>query len=85
MQNFINHNGIFILSDAPIVSASNRSFRYGDALFETIRITNYNPQFLKEHLQRLYSGMEVLKMEMNPVFNEIFLEHAILELAQKIM
>ncbi len=83
MQNFINHNGIFILSDAPIVSASNRSFRYGDALFETIRITNYNPQFLKEHLQRLYSGMEVLKMEMNPVFNEIFLEHAILELAQK--
>ncbi|MCX6297362.1 MAG: aminotransferase class IV [Bacteroidetes bacterium] len=83
MQNFINHNGNFILSDAPLVSANNRSFRYGDALFETIRITNYNPQFLKEHLQRLYSGMEVLKMEMNPVLNEIFLEHAILELAQK--
>lgn len=83
MENYINHNGNFILSDAPIVSANNRSFRYGDALFETIRLTNYNPQFLKEHLQRLTAGMEVLKMERNPNLNSTFLEHAILELAQK--
>lgn len=83
MQNYINHNGTYILSDAPVVTANNRSFRYGDALFETIRLTNYNPQFLKEHLQRLSAGMEVLKMEKNPDLNTIFIEHAILELAQK--
>ena len=83
MQNYINHNGNFILSDAPMVTANNRSFRYGDALFETIRLTNYNPQFLKEHLLRLTAGMQVLKMEMNSNLNTTFLEHAILELAQK--
>ncbi|MGZ4059444.1 MAG: aminotransferase class IV, partial [Bacteroidia bacterium] len=83
MQIFINHNGNFISADAPVVAVNNRSFRYGDALFETIRITNYNPQFLKEHLQRLFNGMKVLKMEMNPLFNDIYIEHAILELAQK--
>lgn len=83
MENYINHNGNFILSDAPVVSANNRSFRYGDALFETIRLANYNPQFLKEHLQRLTSGMDVLKMEKHPDLNAIFIEHAILELAQK--
>lgn len=83
MQNYINHNGNFILSDAPMVNANNRSFRYGDALFETIRLANYNPQFLKEHLFRLKAGMEVLKMEMNPNLNTTFIEHAILELAQK--
>lgn len=83
MQNYINHNGKFILSDAPMVTANNRSFRYGDALFETIRLVNYNPQFLKEHLLRLTSGMEVLKMEMNSNLNATFIEHAILELAQK--
>ncbi len=83
MQNYINHNGNFILSDAPVVSANNRSFRYGDALFETIRLANYNPQFLKEHILRLAAGMEVLKMEKNPNLNPTFLEHAILELAQK--
>ncbi|MGZ4034912.1 MAG: aminotransferase class IV [Bacteroidia bacterium] len=83
MQIFINHNGNFISADAPVVAVNNRSFRYGDALFETIRITNYNPQFLKEHLQRLFNGMKELKMEMNPLFNDIYIEHAILELAQK--
>ena len=83
MENYINHNGNFVLSDAPIVTANNRSFRYGDALFETIRLANYNPQFLKEHLQRLTAGMEVLKMEKHPDLNTIFIEHAILELAQK--
>lgn len=83
MQNFISHNGNFLLSDDPVITTNNRSFRYGDALFETIRIANYNPQFLKEHLQRLFNGMKVLKMEMNPLFNETYIEHAILELAQK--
>jgi branched-chain amino acid aminotransferase len=83
MQNYINHNGSFIPSLDPVVTANNRSFRYGDALFETIRIAGYNPLFLKEHLQRLFSGMSVMKMEMNPLLNEVFLEHAILELAQK--
>lgn len=83
MQSFINHNGNFVLADAPVVTANNRSFRYGDALFETIRIANYNAHFLKEHLHRLFKGMKVLKMEMNPLFNETYIEHAILELAQK--
>jgi len=83
MQNFISHNGNFLLSDDPVITTNNRSFRYGDALFETIRIANYNPQFLKEHLQRLFNGMKVLKMEMNPLFNETYIEHAILELVQK--
>jgi branched-chain amino acid aminotransferase len=83
MHIYLNHNGNFILADTPVITPNNRSFRYGDALFETIRITNYNPQFLKEHLLRLYAGMEVLKMEMNPLLNATFLEHAFLELAQK--
>ncbi|MFL5762775.1 MAG: aminotransferase class IV [Bacteroidia bacterium] len=82
-MNYINHNGNFIPSDAPVVTAQNRSFRYGDALFETVRIANYNPRFLKEHLQRLYAGMQLLKMEPAESLNELFLEHAILELAQK--
>jgi branched-subunit amino acid aminotransferase/4-amino-4-deoxychorismate lyase len=83
MQLYLSHNGNFILADMPVVTANNRSFRYGDALFETIRITNYNPQFLKEHLIRLHAGMDILKMEMNPLLNSTYLEHAILELAQK--
>jgi branched-subunit amino acid aminotransferase/4-amino-4-deoxychorismate lyase len=83
MQQFINHNGVFVVADLPVVKVNNRAFCYGDGLFETIRIANYKPRFLKEHLQRLYTGMRVLKMQKNPLFNELFFEHAILELAQK--
>ena len=83
MQQFINHNGTFFTTDVPVLMPHNRSFRYGDGLFETIRIANYQPQFLKEHLERLYKGMAVFKMQPNPLFSDAFFEHAILELAQK--
>jgi len=83
MQQFINHNGTHFPSDQPLFSVNNRAFRYGDAVFETIRIANYNPQFLKEHIQRLFIGMSVLKMQANLFFNETFFEQAILELARK--
>lgn len=83
MQQFINHNGTYLQADQPLFAVNNRAFCYGDALFETIRIANFNPQFLKEHLQRLFNGMSVLKMETNSLFSETFFENAILELAKK--
>ncbi len=82
MQLFINNNGTIVSASEPVVTARNRSFRYGDALFESIRFTNSKPQFLKEHLQRLYTGMKVLKMQIDGLYSESFFENAILELAQ---
>ena len=83
MKQFVKHNGAYFASDQPLMTANNRAFCYGDALFETIRIANHHPQFLKEHLQRLFDGMEILKMQINPNFTETFFENAILELAKK--
>lgn len=83
MQQFVNLNGNFYEADKPVLKSNNRAFCYGDALFETIRITNNKPQFLKEHLQRLHKGMEVFKMEVLPNFNEDYLEKNIKELAAK--
>lgn len=83
MRQFINHNGIILAADQPLFTISNRAFCYGDALFETIRIANDNPQFLKEHIERLLVGMDVLKMENNYFFSEEFFEKAIKELAEK--
>ncbi len=83
MARVINNNGIYIEDHQPVVTARNRSFRYGDALFESIRISNSRPQFLKEHMNRLFAGMKVLKMEMHREFSETFFEHALLDLVQK--
>ncbi|MBN8697365.1 MAG: aminotransferase class IV family protein [Bacteroidetes bacterium] len=83
MAGFINHNGNFMPADQPVLNVNNRGFRYGDALFETIRYSNGKPLFLKEHLQRLLNGMRVLKMKQHPLFSVTFFEEMIKELSQK--
>jgi branched-subunit amino acid aminotransferase/4-amino-4-deoxychorismate lyase len=83
MQQFINHNGSYIIAEQPLFTSQNRAFAYGDALFETIRFTCSKPQFLKEHLHRLHNGMNIFKMPVDSLFDETFLENTIIELAQK--
>lgn len=56
-------NGKLYEPGAPEASALNRSFKYGDGLFESIRIHQGKPIFLVQHLVRLVSGMKVLKMK----------------------
>lgn len=65
MSSYISLNGKLHQSDAAIFTVNNRGFRYGDALFETVKCINGTPVFLEAHLQRLYSGMEVLDFDWN--------------------
>jgi len=83
MSNFINHNGNILPSEELVIAVNNRSFRYGDGLFETIRISNGKPLFVKEHLQRLANGAQVFQMQLSENFNLPFIENIISELAQK--
>lgn len=70
---YINFNGFIDKDDEPIFTAKNRGFRYGDALFETIRVVNGKPCFIEDHFQRLKKGMDVLKMKPggNISFNDL--------------
>lgn len=43
-----------------MLSLDNRAFRYGDALFESIRVVQGRPCFLEAHLARLRHGSERL-------------------------
>lgn len=40
--------------------ASNRSFKYGDGLFETLKVVNNKVLYIDQHLKRLQKGFEVL-------------------------
>src|SRR3954470_3551685 len=55
-------NGQFVAADGPALPLNDRSFLYGDALFETIRITNGQPFLWREHLERLQRGAAFLKI-----------------------
>lgn len=47
-----------------LFTSHNRAFRYGDSYFESIRIINRKPVFLKNHYARLTEAARVLKMKL---------------------
>src|SRR3954471_17115582 len=67
-------NGRYVDGEAPSLLVNDRSFMYGDGLFETIRITNGQPFLWNEHLERLQRGADFLKIPMPAKATEI--EHA---------
>lgn len=62
-------NGHLISIYEPAVGFDNRAFRYGDALFESIRVSNGKVMFLKDHITRIKLGMTVLRMNVPAEFN----------------
>lgn len=61
-------NGHLISIYEPAISFTNRAFRYGDALFETIRLAKGQVMFLSDHVTRLKLGMTVLRMNVPAEF-----------------
>lgn len=62
MMQYALFNGELVEASKFNVSSQNRAFRYGDALFETMRAFNGRVVFLAEHLQRITEGMEIVGM-----------------------
>lgn len=73
-------NGHLISIYEPSVTFHNRAFRYGDALFETIRLCNNRLMFLKDHILRLKLGMTVLRMNVPAEFNYENIQELIIQL-----
>src|SRR6266496_2961642 len=55
-------NGQFVPEDQAVVSVFDRSFLYGDGLFETMRICGGKPFRWEQHLRRLEQGADFLKI-----------------------
>jgi len=57
-------NGKKIVDGLSEVNGHNRSFLFGDGMFETIKVFNGNPIFLSQHIDRMQFGMDRLMMEL---------------------
>jgi aminodeoxychorismate lyase len=55
-------NGRFVPEPDAVVSVFDRSFLYGDGLFETLRIRGGEPLFWRAHLDRFRAGVRVLRL-----------------------
>ncbi|MEO8935056.1 MAG: aminotransferase class IV [Xanthomarina sp.] len=75
----INFNGTLTATNQ-IISTANRGFNYGDALFETIKVSYGKILFWEDHYFRLMASMRILRMEIPMNFTMEFLQDEILKL-----
>ena len=78
----VNINGNIIKKADATISILNRGFNYGDAVFETIKVSHNKILFWEDHYFRLMASMRILRMEIPMEFTLEFLEIQILHLVQ---
>lgn len=76
----INFNGT-IVENAKL-SLDNRGYKWGDALYETLKVVNSKILFWEDHYFRLMASMRILRMEIPMTFTMEFLEQEILKTIQ---
>ena len=82
MNHFIFNGKIYQLTDS-VIGPGNRGLRYGDGLFETMKMVNGNILQQADHFERLWQGLRVLQFEMPRLFTQGSLITAIRSLARK--
>ncbi|MFN8290066.1 MAG: aminotransferase class IV [Chitinophagaceae bacterium] len=80
---FIYFNNRFIPAGEPVLPASNKSFRYGDGLFETIKVAGGKLLLGELHFDRLFSGLSQLKIALPALVNRQKMSGEIMALCQK--
>ena len=76
-------NGRFEKEGTDVIGVDNRGFRYGDGLFETMKMVEGEVRLAAYHLDRLRSGMALLQFEPGKLFNSGQLLSGINELCRK--
>jgi branched-chain amino acid aminotransferase len=80
---YLNYNGQLISSKDFSISPANRSFRYGDGLFETIKVAKSKILFYPQHYSRMILGMETLMFDVPEDYGLKLFETAITDLVRK--
>jgi branched-chain amino acid aminotransferase len=70
-------------ASAPLVGASNRGLRYGDGVFETLKIKDGVLLLAGWHFERLWKGLHALRFDIPTHFTPPWLEGEILRLCRK--
>lgn len=77
-----NYNGDLVSFDEVKITPNNRAFKYGDSVFETVKVVNGKLIFWEDHYFRLMASMRMLRMKIPLEFTLEFLEEEILKTVQ---
>src|SRR6187402_1000505 len=78
---FINFNGQILPADSKLLTVANRAFKYGDGLFESMRLLKGKLMFADLHADRLQRGMKALKIDGYSQMDVYFLRDIVEQLA----
>lgn len=81
--NFLFYNGKISKAGKPLLSPDNRSFRYGDGFFETIKLVNGRLPLAELHFERLFASLEQMQFQRPTYLTPVYLEEQIKTLAKK--
>lgn len=76
----LNYNGTIFSKQDVTISPDNRAFKYGDGIFETIKVENKKVFFLEDHYFRLMASARMLRMQLAMTFTLEYFEQEILKL-----
>jgi branched-chain amino acid aminotransferase len=80
---FINVNGETLARDQFTTRVDNHSYRYGDGLFETMKVKNERILLRDLHFERLFSSLTVLRIPTPKFFTAEHLAREIIETCRK--
>ncbi|MCC1485566.1 aminotransferase class IV [Winogradskyella immobilis] len=75
----MNTNGLLQSKSDANIDLENRGYKYGDALFETLKVVNGKIFFWEDHYFRLMASMRILRMDIPMNFTMEFLEEELLK------
>jgi len=82
-EHFFIYNKKYYHTGTPVVSAGNNGLRYGDGLFEAMRMREGKIINIDFHFERLFSGMKILQLGIPDFFSRSFFERTVSELLLK--
>jgi len=80
---YININGKIVPANEPVLLASNRGYRYGDGLFETLKVVQEQISLASFHFERLFSCLSLLQFDVPKLFTAEKLLQEIVQLCQR--
>ncbi len=83
MPEYVLYNGKMVRDGNAVVSINNRSFRYGDGFFETVKVVLGEIRLKDLHFNRLFHTLSMLHFDRPKYLEPAWLEEQILELLKK--
>ncbi|MEO9022900.1 MAG: aminotransferase class IV [Ginsengibacter sp.] len=71
-EHFFIYNGKYFPQNEPVISVVNHGLRYGDGLFETMRMQEGRILNVDFHFERFFSGMRTLQFNIPDFFSQNF-------------